>query len=151
MPETFTAKDSAEREPILGRAGELASLRGLFARVQSGVGEVALIEGEAGIGKSRLLEEALRDAAREGFKVLCGAADQLERDQPFGAIGDALKLLLRSPDSQAAELARMLRGEAPDGGALAVATGIPDLGFRIVESIVTLLERLAERAPVVVG
>ncbi len=43
---------------LIGRAEALASLDRLIAEVRSGHGKLALIEGEAGIGKSRLIAEA---------------------------------------------------------------------------------------------
>ena len=44
---------------FVGRSGELETLGGLLDRTLAGEGQLALIEGEAGIGKTRLLAEAL--------------------------------------------------------------------------------------------
>jgi predicted ATPase len=46
--------------------------------------------GESGIGKSRLLAELARHAARRGFLVLDGRSAEFEHDIPFGLIVDAL-------------------------------------------------------------
>jgi len=54
--------------PIVGRERELALLRGLFADAASGAGRVVLVEGEAGVGKSRLVDEfvaGLRDRGED--------------------------------------------------------------------------------------
>ena len=49
--------------PLLERDRELASFRSLLEAARSGAGRVALIEGRAGIGKSRLLAELREQAA----------------------------------------------------------------------------------------
>lgn len=62
---------AAERglTPLIGRERELASLRDLFQHVKAGHGQVAVVAGEAGIGKSRLLLELRRALARAGEDV----------------------------------------------------------------------------------
>jgi DNA-binding CsgD family transcriptional regulator len=52
---------------------------------------VVLVEGEPGIGKSRLLHEATGQAAGQGFSLAAGAADQLGRVIPFFALRTALR------------------------------------------------------------
>lgn len=47
---------------------------------------MALIEGRAGIGKTRLLQEARRLADASGVPVLSARCGQLERDFPFGVV-----------------------------------------------------------------
>src|SRR6185295_5468949 len=55
------------RETALhGRDADLAKLRALFERAKSGDGQVVLVEGEAGIGKSRLVDEFVGVLQREG-------------------------------------------------------------------------------------
>ena len=52
---------------IIGRDSQIAAIRGVLERVRGGAGQVALIVGEAGVGKSRMLRE-MTDAARDaGF------------------------------------------------------------------------------------
>ena len=59
----------AARRPIVGRKSELAQFRGLLeACLESGHGQTMFVRGEAGIGKTRLLEEMAHLAQETGFK-----------------------------------------------------------------------------------
>ena len=82
-----------ERSPLAGRQVELAQLRSLLAAVSaSGRGGVALVRGEPGIGKSRLIEETRAEAAKLG--LACHTAWALDFG---GATGrDPIRSLLRS-------------------------------------------------------
>jgi predicted ATPase/class 3 adenylate cyclase len=62
---------AAERglTPLVGRDRELATLLDLFGQVKAGLGQVALVSGEAGIGKSRLLLEFRRALVQAGEEV----------------------------------------------------------------------------------
>ena len=73
-----------------GRDAEQQVVRGLLRRAQQGLGGVVLVEGEPGIGKSMLLRAATDEAAREGFSLAAGAADQLGQVIPFFALRAAL-------------------------------------------------------------
>jgi DNA-binding SARP family transcriptional activator len=82
--------------PFTGRAAELEQLRGL----PPGQG-LALIEGEPGIGKTRLAMEYLRDldpvSGGVGALVLVGAARELEQALPYQPVIEALRGLLAHP------------------------------------------------------
>ncbi|MDQ3900090.1 MAG: AAA family ATPase, partial [Actinomycetota bacterium] len=129
--------------PFLGRTGELAALRRLLHSTSHGAGEAAVVQGEAGIGKTRLLAEITTQAAEEGFQVLSGATDELSRDRPFAALLEAFGLTAESPDPQRAEIAQLVVADA-------VPFGAADLSFRVTDAVVSLLERLATESPVVV-
>jgi tetratricopeptide (TPR) repeat protein len=60
---------------VYGREAELARLRSLYDRATAGDGQVVLLEGEAGIGKSRLMDEFVLSlwAAGEDIDFLCGS------------------------------------------------------------------------------
>ena len=62
--------------PLRGRDGELTSLHDHLARLRSGAGTSWLIEGAPGLGKSRLIEQAMSAARESGFAVGhgCGRA-----------------------------------------------------------------------------
>ena len=72
-----------------GRDRELQQLQGLLGATRMGV-----IEGEPGIGKTRLAKEFLQ---RTGWLVLAGSAYELEYNLPFQLLTDALRGLVRQP------------------------------------------------------
>ena len=76
--------------PLIGRSAELAELLLTLARGAKGEGSLVTLEGEAGIGKTFLLEQALSKAEALGFRCFAGGAEELERHRPFGAISEAL-------------------------------------------------------------
>ena len=63
MP-AWCATRSVGRTRFVGRERELRLLRECFERAQAGQGQVAMIVGEPGIGKSRLLHELRRQLGR---------------------------------------------------------------------------------------
>jgi predicted ATPase len=88
---------------FVGRAGELDQLARAMARAASGTPSIILVGGEAGIGKSRLVAEAVASAAgRESF-VLRGSCVDLGGDDglPFAPIAEALRELVRRLDPEA--------------------------------------------------
>src|ERR671917_46291 len=96
--------------PLLERHGELATVGGLLAAARAGSGRVVLIEGPAGIGKSRLLEEARTRAVPLGFRVLSARGGELERDFAFGVVRQLLEPCLVRAD--AVERERLMAGAA---------------------------------------
>jgi ATP/maltotriose-dependent transcriptional regulator MalT len=73
---------------LVGRARELELLDALVEGSEAGV---VWISGEAGIGKTSLLEAASDEGARRGRLVLSGRAAEFEQDVPFGVFVDALE------------------------------------------------------------
>jgi hypothetical protein len=69
---------SAFTTTIRGRDAELAALGEQLAQVRSGSGSVLLIEGAAGMGKSRLIAEGVRMAERLSLPAGIGAAEPSE-------------------------------------------------------------------------
>ncbi len=81
--------DVLRRVPIVGRAEELAWLLGLWQAVRDGGRRVALVSGEAGVGKTRLIAELAATAAEEEALVLVGRCEQAALI-PYQPVAEAL-------------------------------------------------------------
>ena len=88
--------------PLVGRAGRAGRPACRRRRCGEGTGTNWAPEGEAGIGKSRLLAEVLGLARERGFRVFSGACDELEQDRPLRALGEALEVERGAPDPRRA-------------------------------------------------
>ncbi|HEX5501034.1 MAG TPA: AAA family ATPase, partial [Thermomicrobiales bacterium] len=91
-------------DPLVGRERALATLLGYLAEAVAGTGTVVLVGGEAGVGKSRLVGEVAREAARRGARVLWGASYEQEGRLPYGPFVEAIEGYLA--DQPAAERSR---------------------------------------------
>jgi hypothetical protein len=77
---------------FVGRTQELARLRQLLARAAIGQPQVAVIGGEAGIGKTRLTDQLAAIANQQGARVLGGGCVPLgEEGLPFAPVTHALR------------------------------------------------------------
>ena len=138
---------------MVGRAAELDRLKALLT--DEG-GALAVVSGEAGIGKTRLLEELTEAAVELGQLTLVGRAAEYERELPFGLVIDAVDPYLESLESQAYE--RLARDGVEDlAGIFPALRGLGGKAeepvsaterFRIHNSVRDLLERLAARQPI---
>ncbi len=135
---------------IRGRAAEMAVLGEALDRVASGRASVVLIEGEAGIGKTRLLDEVLLDAGRRGMQVVTGRAGELERSRPLGLVASAFRCVKSSPDPRRAGIAELLSTAGGQREPITV-TSDPGLQFRAVDAFADLAEELALAGPLVIG
>lgn len=97
--------------PMVGRERELAHIQECFARALAGQGQVVVIEAEAGMGKSRLIAEAVRLARRAGCVGYGGAAAASETQTSYLAWRPIVQALLDiDPDTPARRLLRQLAG-----------------------------------------
>src|SRR4051812_12697375 len=81
---------------FVGREAELAQLENALGRARSGEPAVALIGGESGVGKSRLVAELIARAHASGTRVLAGDCVALgDTELPFAPIVAALRGLER--------------------------------------------------------
>ncbi len=133
--------------PIRGRDRELARLNASLDRATRGLGSVAFLEGEAGIGKSRLLD-AVGDAASGRDAVVWRAkAEEMERGRPFSAL---LRAIGTNPRG-VAEIEEI--GQLLNASAVSPATGgwveVPELRFRVIDSLLELVDRVASESAIV--
>jgi DNA-binding CsgD family transcriptional regulator len=96
---------------LLEREALLAAIDDTLERAGEGRGQALLIEGHAGIGKTRLHEAALDAARRRGFRVLRAAGAELERHLAFGL---AAQLLAAQLDELSASRRRSLLAGLPE-------------------------------------
>jgi DNA-binding CsgD family transcriptional regulator/tetratricopeptide (TPR) repeat protein len=131
-------------EGLVGREAELALAAAAVRELSAGRASVLAIEGEAGIGKTRVVQSIVDDARSRGAAVFSGQAHPFERTRPFGVLAGALDLSRRSPDSRKAAIGALLAGQ----GAGAPARAAGDVQYRVVEEIVDLVETLSVERPV---
>ena len=81
---------SADGGVVYGRDAERRAVGELLRRARRGAGGVVLVEGEQGIGKSRLLGESVSEAAGQGFSLAAGAADPAGADDPVLRLAGSL-------------------------------------------------------------
>src|ERR1700721_4463583 len=81
--------DAPFRPSLRGREQELSVIRRRLSQVRSGTGCVVVVEGSAGLGKTRLLDECVSIAQELSFRVGRGAAEP-GRAIELGALFDAL-------------------------------------------------------------
>jgi DNA-binding SARP family transcriptional activator len=77
--------------PLLGRSAEFGSLIESYQRVHAGEPHLVLLQGEAGIGKTRLASEFLGWTQAQGADVLAGRALPTGRQLPFLPLIDVLR------------------------------------------------------------
>lgn len=147
---------TATSPAFIGRTGELGRLLGLLERAESGHPVVALVAGDAGVGKTRLLAALAARASRDGVRVLVGGCLQVgDVGLPYVPFIDAFRALGAGPGE--AELVAPLVAAVPALGRLLAATREnsveappPGDGFeqvQLLDGVLTLLARLSERAP----
>ena len=79
-------QDRVPAETLIGRSKERLRLsERLQTLTQEGVGSIVIIEGEAGIGKSRLVQDLIEQSQAWGVTALIGQADTIERLTPYHA------------------------------------------------------------------
>ena len=76
---------------LIGRAADLTALHMLTDHAKRGMGQVALVSGEAGIGKSRLIAEGKTYALAQGFKLLQGNCFPGDTSCPYAPLLDLLR------------------------------------------------------------
>jgi DNA-binding CsgD family transcriptional regulator len=135
----------AQADPLIGRNAELARIA-TFLRAE--LPGAIVLEGEAGIGKTRVWEESVWTASESGFRVLASRAAGAEVKLSFAGLGDLLGGVwdealpeLPRPQRRSLEVALLLEeseGAPPDVRAVALA-------------FLAVLRLISEEAPLMVA
>jgi DNA-binding CsgD family transcriptional regulator len=129
------------------RAAEFRAVADLLARAE--IGPAALVvEGEAGIGKTTLMLDAVAEAETRGFRVLSAQGSPAEVTYAYASVADLLRdvdgeTLASLPELQRIALERARLGEVDSGG--------PATDERTVAvALLSVIERCSARGPVLV-
>lgn len=128
--------------PFVGRSRELDALRNLLDQVRAGRLRVALIQGEAGIGKSRLVEEVLARPASAEFEVFVGKCEEFERARAFAPLIAALGCVPGSSDPRRSSIADLIKD-------IVAAHDLTSRHFLVIDKFTGLIEDVAVRTPAV--
>ena len=140
---------------LVGRAAELGRLQSLLTAAAAGQPVVALVGGDAGVGKTRLVTELTAGARDRGFTVLVGRCAELADTVPYLPLADALRDATSDPSgagqvhealAERPVLSRLL----PDAGAAGpLGADLPGLAQQqLFGAVLGMLAELAEVSPV---
>ena len=141
---------------LLERGRELAQVDGALERARTGSGCLVLVEGPAGIGKTRLLTAVRRKAQATGLRVLVARCAELEREFSFGAVRQLFERLVAAVPAPAGSV---LAGPAAPAAALldpaidpmGPLTFAEDSRFAAFNALFWLTVNVAADGPVVLG
>lgn len=144
----------AWRPSFVGRGEEYAKLLEAWRRASSGAGMTALVTGDAGVGKSRLIEEVLSQIKLDGATVLASKNYEFEAGLLYGSLVDVLRQAIPAPGFASvsnvwlAELGRLLPELVERYPSLPSLAG-DGLGDRrrFYEAVGQVFEALAYEAP----
>ncbi len=125
---------------LLGRERECARLDALISRVRGGSSAVLVMEGEAGVGKTSLLEYAAAQA--RGLRILRARGTESEQDLPFAGLADLLGPVLGRLDALPGPQQAVL------ASALALGPAVPGGNFAFCAATLSLLAAEAGGQPV---
>ncbi len=138
---------------LLERDRQLEQLTAGLNDADSGIGRVALIEGPAGIGKTRLMQAACEKALVSGFTVRVARATELDREYPLGLVRQIFEPLLAAlaPDERAAYLTGAAAGAEAVFDPSAHDDLPPDPGFGRLHALYWLTANLADESPLLLA
>jgi DNA-binding SARP family transcriptional activator len=144
--------------PLIGRSTEFGTLIDRYQRVHTGQPQLVLLQGESGIGKTRLANEFVRWAQAQGANVLAGRVLQTERQLPYQPFIDILRHRLgqeQTPQEPISavwltELARLLPELHERFPNLPVSATDEELGHHhLFEAITRIVRRWAAHHPLI--
>ena len=128
ISETFTLS-----RKLFGRKEEFSELKAAFSKVMLGSCETIFISGEAGSGKTSLLQSFSEHVYKEKGEFISGKFDQFRRNRPYSAIIQAFKELLRKRLSSPAPIVNAWKKRI---------TGVLDQNTSLISEVLPELELL---------
>jgi DNA-binding CsgD family transcriptional regulator len=147
----MAAIPAAEEADLVEREREVRALEALLDSALAGEARVALIEGPAGIGKSRLLQLARRRGEAAGALTLSARSSELEREFPYGVVRQLFESELADPAVGERALAGSAGAARPVFESLepAPAAEAGDASFATLHGLFWLMLNLAADRPLV--
>lgn len=167
----FELDDAKRLSALVGRDEELALLTRRLTMAKEGNGFIVLLSGEAGVGKSRLVQAARIKAVEDGFTCVVGRSSSVHQDSALLPVSDLLEGMIGFDEDVNAEQKLAVLEAFLDGLLIAREENVPLLAQllaipvsdkypqstmlaqrqkqRTLELMVQMLTRSAERRPVV--
>lgn len=150
---------------FVGRTAEMAEVTARLQLAFQGTGGLLVLDGEAGVGKTRLAYHGLQWAAQAGATILSATCQPLEQQLPFAPLSDALGRYLQAlpdgvlpqlPTASLAQLAQLipslhdrLTTSSYNGPTYEPAAQNDENRQRVIDSMIALIAALAKARPVV--
>ncbi|MGH2830887.1 MAG: helix-turn-helix transcriptional regulator [Actinomycetota bacterium] len=122
----------------MGRGSELDALQMVLRQATPGRLRAGLIEGESGIGKTRLVAETLAAAPEHDFAIFSTACEEYESARSFASLARAFGCTPGSAEPRRAAIAELLDRDAGE---------IESIHFRLIDRFVDLIEASALERP----
>ncbi|HML20455.1 MAG TPA: BTAD domain-containing putative transcriptional regulator [Aggregatilinea sp.] len=144
------ASQELQQVPLVGRDAEMAEIAAEWRICQSGHSRLLLITGPAGMGKSRLVQEAAARLPGAGVTLLTGSCYAMEAGTPYHMIAEVMNAALPHLDepldpvtrADLIQLVPSLQANARESQVIRL-TAAPDTAVRLQEAVTTVLRRLA--------
>jgi class 3 adenylate cyclase len=153
QPVRARAKSARGQRDLVGRVAERQALASALRDVENGKSSVVVLDGEPGIGKSRLATDLLERARSSTVRSFTATGDALERSAPLHAWRRVFAGMLGGDDDPVAARSRLLSLLEPDADLVAAAslvgTVVPIDLPASVETAALTADGLAERTRVV--
>jgi DNA-binding CsgD family transcriptional regulator len=133
--------------PLLERAAEAAAITAAIDAAVAGFGSVLLVEGAAGIGKTRLLAHACDRAAAAGMTVLTARAAEYEDGYAWGVVTQLFDSELRSSSGGTREDAATLAARA----LIQPERPRDEDAYAVLHGLYWLTADIAQRAPLLLA
>ncbi len=131
----FHARSKLGLSPYVGRQAELATLEEALIRAEQGQGGALCLVGDAGVGKTRMMDELRQRAGRAGLKVLRGSCESYGGVTPLRPFLQVLR-----------EVVTLTEGAAVEQRAVDIEQALVTLDEALLVHLPALLQLLSVRA-----